>query len=142
MDDIDPMTDQPADPLSINIAYDREKLPVDDTVQATAIVINNMEAAAPMVILDLPIPGGFKMQGADLQKLVDDGKIAKFQITARKAIVYLRSLKPGDQLELDYRLRATMPVKVAVPPAAAYEYYNPDIRGESLPALLEAGIDA
>mgnify|MGYP002623233415 FL=1 len=142
----DPMVDAEPDPLSINIAYDREKLAVEDHVAATAIVVNNMQADAPMVILDLPIPGGFKIEAEDLQKLVgkdgEQGKIAKFQITPRKAIVYLRGLKPGEQLELKYRLRATMPVKVAVPAAAAYEYYNPDHRGESLPAMLEAGIDA
>ena len=82
------------------------------------------------------------MEAAGLQKLVDEGRIAKFQITARTAVVYLRGLKPGEQLEVYCRLRATMPVKVAVPPAAVYEYYNPAIRGESLPALLEAGSDA
>jgi hypothetical protein len=33
---------------------------------------------------------------------------------------------PARPLEVRYRLRATMPVKVAAPPARAYEYYNPD----------------
>ena len=28
-------------------------------------------------------------------------------------------------------LRATMPVKVTVPPAVAYEYYDPDTRARS-----------
>jgi uncharacterized protein YfaS (alpha-2-macroglobulin family) len=34
-------------------------------------------------------------------------------------------------LKLRYRLRATMPVKVAVPPARVYEYYNRDRSGAS-----------
>jgi len=142
VDAVDPMAERPEEPLSINIAYDRERLAVDDHVDATAVVVNNMDAAAPMVIVDLPIPGGFKIEAGDLQKLVDDGKIARYQITARKAIVYLRGLQPDQQLDVNYRLRATMPVKVAVPPGAAYEYYNPDRRGESEPASLEADIDA
>lgn len=137
-----PPVDAPTEPLSINIAYDRERLQVDDTVTATAVAVNNMDAAAPMVILDLPIPGGFKIEPGELDELVGSNKIAKYQITARKAIVYLRGLQPGQQLELRYRLKATMPVKVAVPPGTAYEYYNPDRRGTSKPALLEAAIDA
>ena len=120
----------------------RVRLKVDDTVTATANVVNNMDAAAPMVILDLPIPGGFRIERGELDELVGSKKIAKYQITARKAVIYLRGLRPGQQLELRYRLKATMPVKVAVPPATAYEYYDPDKRGVSKPALLEAALDA
>jgi len=137
-----PPIDAAPDPLTVNINYNRRRLAVDDHVRATAIVVNNMDAAAPMVILDLPIPGGFEIEPGELDELVGEGKIAKYQITPRKAVVYLRRLKPGGQLELNYRLKATMPVKVAVPPGAAYEYYNPDIRGLSKPALLEAALEA
>ena len=42
-----------------------------------------------------------------------------------------RELEPGEPLVLAYRLRATMPVKVTVPPAVAYEYYDPDTRAQS-----------
>jgi len=45
--------------------------------------------------------------------------------TARSVIVYLRKLSPGEVLDLSYRLRAVMPVKVTVRPAEAYEYYDP-----------------
>jgi len=33
-------------------------------------------------------------------------------------------------------LRATMPAKVTVPPARAYEYYDPDKQGRSTSAQL------
>ena len=80
-----------------------------------------------MVILDLPIPAGFAVDPEDLEKLVADGSgIAKYQLTPRSAIVYLRQLSPDEPLVLHYRLRATMPVKITVPPARAYEYYDPD----------------
>jgi uncharacterized protein YfaS (alpha-2-macroglobulin family) len=137
-----PPVDAQSEPLSVNISYDRERLAVDEHVGASAIVVNNMEAPAPMVILDLPIPGGFAIEAQELDELVGSKKIAKYQITARKAIVYLRALQPGEQLELNYRLKATMPVKVAVPPGEAYEYYDPAKRGVSKPALLEAAQDA
>ena len=57
------------------------------------------------------------------------GQIAKFQMNARTVIVYLRSLEPGTPLKLEYGLRATLPVKVTVPAARVYEYYDPQKQG-------------
>jgi 5-hydroxyisourate hydrolase-like protein (transthyretin family) len=125
------------EPLAISIVYDRERLSVDETVTATATIINQMEVAAPMVILDLPIPGGFAIDQGELDELVGSNLIAKYEITPRQAIVYLRELAPGAKLELRYRLRAIMPVKVTVPAGQAYEYYNPASRGTAQPARLE-----
>lgn len=120
-----------AEPLSIEIAYDKTELAVNDTVGVAATVRNNLPEPAPMVILDLPIPAGFAIETDDLASLVASGTIARYQLNARSAVVYLRELKPGNPLVLSYRLRATMPVKVTVPPAVAYEYYDPDTRVRS-----------
>jgi len=112
--------------LSIELAYDKTELSVNDTVGVTAIVANKTGEAAPMVILDLPIPAGFAVESEDFEKLVAAGTIAKYQLTPRSTIVYLRQLSPTEPLLLRYGLRATMPVKITVPPARAYEYYDPD----------------
>ncbi len=125
-----------AQPLSIEIVYDRTELTVDDTLTATATVVNNLPGAAPMVILDLPIPAGFAVQGEDLTEQVESGTIAKYQLTPRSAVVYLRQLPPGEPLELRYRLRATMPVRLTTRPARAYEYYDPDTQVASAVSRL------
>ena len=129
-------TEEAQEPLSIELSYDKTDLAVDDTVTATAVVVNNQPSPAPMVILDLPIPPGFALPSGDLAALVDAGTIARYQITARSAIVYLRQLEPGKPLRLRYRLRATMPVKVTVQPMQAYEYYNPDVKVTTAPGSL------
>jgi hypothetical protein len=121
----------PGEALTIGLDYDRTTLAVDETVAATATVANNRAEPAPMVILDLPIPAGFALEADDLAELVKAGTLAKFQLTPRSAIVYLRDLKPGKPLTLRYRLRATMPVRLTVPPARAYEYYDPSRQGAS-----------
>lgn len=125
-------------PLSVDIRYDRQRLSVSDLVTAIASVRNNSGRAAPMVILDLPVPGGFAVNAADFEELVESRKIARYQVTARKVIVYLRQLEADESLELPYRLRATMPVNVQVPAAEAYEYYDPARRGEGGATRLEA----
>ena len=124
------------EPLSIQLVYDKTTLAVDDRVKATATVRNQMTGAAPMVILDLPIPAGFALEVDDLGTLRSSAKIAKYQMTARSAIVYLRAIEPSDRLELAYHLRATMPVKVTAPPARAYEYYNPDCQAMTAPVPI------
>jgi uncharacterized protein YfaS (alpha-2-macroglobulin family) len=135
-----PATGRPdkPEPLSVVMTYDRNDVRVEESVTATATVTNRMAQPAPMVILDLPIPAGFALDPEDLARLVQAGTIARYQLTARSAVVYLRSLNPGQALNLTYRLRATMPVKVSVPPATAYEYYDTDKQGCSAPAKLTA----
>jgi hypothetical protein len=119
------------EPLAVSLTYDRTELAVSDTVKATAAVVNRMRQTAPMVLLELPVPPGFAADGEDFAALVRDGRIARFQVEPRRVVVYLRGLAPEKPLEVTYRLRATMPVKVAVPGARVYEYYDPDRQGRS-----------
>jgi hypothetical protein len=131
-----PATSAEPDPLTVTLTYDRTELSVNDVVTATATVANRLPAAAPMVIVDLPIPAGFALESGTLEKLARDGTIAKFQLSPRQVIVYLRGLEPGKPLTLTYRLRATLPVTLTVPAARAYEYYNPDRQGRSAAGRL------
>jgi uncharacterized protein YfaS (alpha-2-macroglobulin family) len=124
------------EPLAISLVYDRTELAVQDLATVTAVVVNQLGQRAPMVLLDLPVPPGFAFEGEDLSKLVAAGTIAKYQQNPRSVVVYLRGLEPGKPLTLRYRLRAVMPVKVTVPAARAYEYYDPDRQGISRPSRL------
>ncbi len=123
-------------PLAITVAYDRTTLAVGDAVGVSATIVNEMPILAPMVLLDLPIPPGFTPDVDSFDALVTAGSIAKYQLTPRSVIVYLRSLPAGETLSLAYRLRSTMPVKVTAAPAIVYEYYNPDRRAASGSAQL------
>jgi uncharacterized protein YfaS (alpha-2-macroglobulin family) len=117
-----------AAPFDITLSYDRSRLTVGDALRATVKVRNARPEVAPMVMLDLPIPGGFAVETEDFNALVASRAIDRFQVTPRQVIVYLRALEPGRPLELKYRLKATMPVDVAADAAAVYEYYDPDRR--------------
>jgi hypothetical protein len=124
------------EPLAIELTYDRAELSVGETLTATATVTNQMKTVAPMVLLDLPIPPGFAPVSEDFTGLVRSGAIAKFQMTQRSVIAYLRVLEPGKPLRLVYHLEATMPVKVAVPAARVSEYYDTDKKGLSKTSRL------
>jgi hypothetical protein len=126
-----PLPAAPAEPLAIELTYDRVSLSVNDTVTATATITNRLAVPAPMIVLDLPVPAGFTLDTNDLSGLVSSGAIARYQITPRSAIVYLRGLEPGKPLQLRYRLRASMPLRITAPAARAYQYYDPDKNGSS-----------
>jgi hypothetical protein len=123
-------------PLKMEMTYGRTELKVDDVLPVTATVTNRMTEAAPMVILDLPVPAGFALEADALAELVKEKKVEKYQVNGRSVVVYLRGLDAGQSLTVKYGLRATTPVKVSVPPARAYEYYDPDKQGTSAAVQL------
>ncbi|HEY7426714.1 MAG TPA: hypothetical protein VH682_20935, partial [Gemmataceae bacterium] len=123
-----------AEPLTVQLDYDRTELRIDETVKATAKVVNNRPEKSAMVMLDLPLPAGFIVDASDFTALVQSGRIARFQVLDHNVLVYLRELEARKPLELTYHLRATMAVKVNAPGARAYEYYDPDRAGRSVGA--------
>ena len=121
------------DALAVDLRYDRTELAVGEWVRATARVgTADGTGAAPMVMVELPVPAGFAASADDFAGLVGPGKrIAKVQMRAGGVLLYLTGLDAGQPLTVTYRLRATMPADVAAAGARAYEYYDPDKRGSS-----------
>lgn len=123
--------DAPDGGLELNVKYDREKLRVGESAAALATVANRSKDSAPMVLVELPVPAGFTFGADSFAKLVEQSRIAKYEVQPLAVLVYLRNLPAGESLELTYGLRAAMPAQVTVPAARAYEYYNPDREGRS-----------
>ena len=98
--------------LTVRLDYERKELRVGETTKATAKVANNRKEKAAMVMLELPVPAGFTVSGKDFAALVENGRIARFQVQGDKILVYLRELAANTPLELSYHLRATMAVKL------------------------------
>jgi alpha-2-macroglobulin-like protein len=117
--------------LEVDVTYDRQQLPVNGLLTATATVENKRDQRAPMILIELPIPAGFMLDTESFAKLVEVGTIAKFQTRAQTALVYLRGIDNASRVTLSYRMRATMPATLSVPAAVAYEYYNADERATS-----------
>jgi uncharacterized protein YfaS (alpha-2-macroglobulin family) len=91
-----------------------------------------------MVVVELPVPAGFAFDAEPLAALLKKQKIEKHQPGGRGVVVYLRGLEAARSLPLAYGLRATLPVRVSVPPARVYEYYDPGRQGSSAAARLTA----
>ncbi|MBD3306617.1 hypothetical protein GF339_09430 [candidate division KSB3 bacterium] len=124
------------EPMSIEVSYDKTELVKDDVLTANVRVTNNRPGQAKMVIVDLGIPPGFDVMTADLAELVEQGTIARFNLTGRQIIVYLEVVDHEQPIEFAYRLTAKFPIKAQTPKSTVYEYYNPDVKDEALPQKI------
>lgn len=130
------MAEPEQEPMSIEVAYDKTELAVNDMVTARVKVTNNRPAAAQMIIVDLGIPPGFEVQVADLEKLVEDKTIQKYEITGRQIIVYFERIDGNGVIEFEYGLRAKFPLRAQTPSSRVYEYYNPETEGTATPQAI------
>jgi hypothetical protein len=127
----------PAKPLlEVNVEYDRTKLSTRDVLKATATLKYNCTIPTYMVIVDLPIPPGFTVDGGDFAEMVRAKKVQKFSVTARQVTLYLGDVTQSDRHSFTYTLRPKYPVKAKAAAAVAYEYYTPANRATSKPVVL------
>ena len=111
--------------ITIDVAYDRTAMAVNDTVTVDVGVKLNKEGVVKMALIDLGVPPGFTVLAEDLSRLVEQGVIARYELTGRQIIIYLEDFSSQTPLRFSYRLRARFPMRAQTPPSSAYDYYNP-----------------
>lgn len=115
-----------AEPMLVRVEYDRTELTVNETVQAVATVELLRPGMAGTVLVDLGIPPGFAPIAADLDALVKERQIDRYELTGRQIILYLTNVRSGEQLRLPYRLQAKYPIRAQTPASQVFDYYAPD----------------
>jgi hypothetical protein len=111
--------------MTIDLAYDRTALAVNDEVTVDVGVRLNQQGVVRMALIDLGVPPGFTVLTEDLSRLVEQGLIARYELTGRQIIIYLEDFAYGEPLYFSYRLRARFPMRAQTPASMAYDYYNP-----------------
>jgi hypothetical protein len=119
--------------MRITVNYDRRQLAVNDQITARARMVLTRDAPAVMAVVDLGVPPGFSVETADLDRMVEEGRIARYAVTGRQIILYIEGMQPDEPIEVDYRLRARFPIKAKAPASTAYDYYNPAASGVVAP---------
>jgi len=120
-----PPTSEEDELLTIDLDYDRTQLAVNDEVTVNVGVRLNREGVVKMALIDLGLPPGFAVLTEDLSRLVEQGVIARYELTGRQIIIYLEDFSSASPLRFSYRLRARFPMRAQTPPSSAYDYYNP-----------------
>lgn len=125
------------EPFSISVDYDKTALAVNDLVAAKVVVKNNMPAQTEMTIVDLGVPPGFQVESPDLDKLVEEKLITRYDIAGRQIILYFDAIKANAKIEFSYGLRAKFPLKAQTPASRVYAYYNTELEASAAPVTLE-----
>ncbi|MCA9935402.1 MAG: hypothetical protein KC415_15810, partial [Anaerolineales bacterium] len=135
------------DLVSIDVAYDRTELQVDDVVTVGVTVsLNEPDGRADWALVDLGIPPGFSVNTEDLNALVAQfeninpdyagATIERYELTGRQILLYIGNLNGGKPLSFSYGLTAKFPLRAQTPASNAYDYYNPGVSGEDAPQVL------
>jgi hypothetical protein len=143
-----PAGEQSGDLAAIQVTYDRTELAVDDTVGVNVkVTLNQPGARAEQAMIDLGLPPGFTLVSEDLDGVVarfndvspeyTGPQVQRYELTGRQILVYATNLSAEQPLAFNFRLRAKYPLRVQAPASSAYDYYNPEKRGESAPVVLE-----
>jgi hypothetical protein len=119
--------------MRITVDYDRQDLAVNDEIVAKARIVLTRATPAVMAVVDLGVPPGFSVETADLDRMVEEKRIARYAVTGRQIILYIEGMQPDVPIIVDYRLRARFPIKAKVPASTAYDYYNPATTGVVAP---------
>jgi uncharacterized protein YfaS (alpha-2-macroglobulin family) len=112
--------------ITIDVAYDRTTLAVNDEVTVDVEARLVQPGVVRMALIDLGVPPGFDVLTEDLRRLVEQGVIARYELTGRQVIVYVEDLSSEAPLRFSMRLRARFPLRAQTPPSSAYDYYNPE----------------
>jgi hypothetical protein len=122
--------------VRIDVAYDRTELAVNDIVQVSAEVELLSPGMAGTLLVDLGIPPGFTPLSADLDTLVEEGIIERYELTGRQIIFYLANVPSGQLYTLTYRLQARFPIRAQTPASTVYDYYTPQQRATEPPQRI------
>jgi uncharacterized protein YfaS (alpha-2-macroglobulin family) len=112
--------------ISIDLQYDRTTMAVNDEVTVYVDVQLNREGIVRNALIDLGVPPGFSVLSEGLSKLVQEERIARYELAGRQIIIYLENFSSEMPLAFSYRLRARFPMRAQTPPSSAYDYYNPE----------------
>ncbi len=109
-----------------------QEIPVEVTVKGT----RRDGFGAPM-IARVGMPATIRLVQRDLEALVADGRIDRFEIHDREAVLYLDAPSQDEPFRATLRARAETAGTARAPASEAFEYYRPTARAVFPPWAIE-----
>ena len=125
-----------AAPMRIAVSYDRSELTVNEMLGVRADVELLTGDTAGTVIVELGLPPGFAPVIEDLDTLVADGRIDRYELTRRQILLYLTNVESGRIYTFEYRLQPRYALTAQAPSSQVYDYYAPDQRASDPPQRI------
>lgn len=124
-------------PLRLGVTYDRTTLNVGDLVAVNATVELLKPGKAGTILVSLGVPPGFAPLTEDLEALVKQGVIDRYELNGTQIVFYLTGVEGNKVYTMQYRLQARYPVNAQTPGSTVYDYYAPDQRAHAQPQRIE-----
>jgi hypothetical protein len=118
------------------------RVQVGDTLLAEVELTSHLDEPVDMPLVQAGLPPGFDVDVEALDRLVADGKVAKFERGVREVTFYLLKLPARATVRLPVRLWARLPGEVQLPAPLAYEYYRPERRALGRPLRVASRLPA
>ncbi|MBI5368515.1 MAG: hypothetical protein HZA54_15880, partial [Planctomycetes bacterium] len=120
---------RPQDPgLSLHTRFGPAVVAVGEIVRAEIQLSTSGPEATGMVVVTAQVPVGFEIEPSGLETYSGAGTVEKYEIGQGQVTFYVREVRPGYLVWINYRLRARHAARVRVPAAEAYEFYAPERR--------------
>jgi hypothetical protein len=101
-----------------------ERVEEGAVTEVQVAVVNSANEPVPMSVAIIGIPGGLEVRHDQLKELVKAEKIAAYEVLGREVVLYWRSLKAEERVELPLSLVAAIPGRYTAPASRTYLYYT------------------
>lgn len=124
--------------LTLDVAWDSHFAHVGETrTITTTLTYTQPGVPSGMSMIEIGIPPAFEPVEASLTALLDAGiGLMNYEIRKRNVVLYFTSFPETTPLTFQIQASAEMPVQAAIPPNAAYLYYDPDVRVEDFSGFI------
>ena len=124
--------------LNLSVTYDTTHITVDDMLTAhLSMSYAGSAGMLKMVLIDVRAPAGFSFAEEDFASAIAAGKISSYELKDRQALLYVTDVMSGSTLQLDYHLKASIPIKGTIQGVKAFDMYDPDLTTEIQPVEIE-----
>ena len=120
------------DDIEITVQANKE-LNVNDILDAKIKLVNKNKDTIKNAMVTISIPQGFTTVEDSLMELEAKGIIEKYEMNYRTVNLYISDFEGSEMIDLNVAFRALYPVEITGLSVRAYDYYNPQIEGNSMP---------
>ncbi len=121
-------------PLRLRTTLSNPVIGREQSVVATAYLSAKKDFMMPL--LQLGIPPGCSVERESLDRLVDAGRIERYEISLRYVTLYLRKLTAQQEVQLPVKMTAHVPGRMQVPSSSLYPYYQPELVTNTAPEII------
>jgi hypothetical protein len=105
--------------------------------EAQLRVVNRSDKTVPNPVAIVGIPGGLEVRHDQLKELVKAGRIDAYEVLGRDLVLYWRSLRANERVELPISVVAAVPGQYTGPASRAYLYYTDEDKSWAEPLKVD-----